>query len=139
MKTEKGEEEIKSRKYSVPLSLRHVLILIDGKSNAVKILEKGRGLPDIMNSLDELVTRGLIEALPSSEVDTMKADLIKAAKDILGAHAERVIKKVRGAPDTREGMMSAIDGCRKVVKLTIDERKAEDFTKRCSEILSRLQ
>ncbi|HDO21808.1 MAG TPA: hypothetical protein ENG86_03005, partial [Nitrospirae bacterium] len=68
MKTEKGEEEIKSRKYSVPLSLRHVLILIDGKSNAVKILEKGRGLPDIMNSLDELVTRGLIEALPSSEV-----------------------------------------------------------------------
>lgn len=59
-KTEKGREEIATRKYRLPLKLRTLLVMIDGEKTSGKLLQEMApfGLND--DSLNELITQGYI-------------------------------------------------------------------------------
>lgn len=137
-KTDKGEEELRIRKYGIPQHLRQVLIFVDGRSNIAKILEKAAGFPNVGRSLEELAQQGFIRLDETVTIGGIKSELIETAKQILGADAEKIISKIKDAPETKEGLQATISSCKKFVKLVIDEQKAEELIQKCSEIMSRL-
>ena len=137
-KTDKGEEELQTRKYNIPQNLRQVLILVDGKSNITKILEKAVRFPNVDQSLEELARQGFIRLDETVTIAGIKDELIATARQTLGADAEKVIAKIKNAPDSKEGIQATMNSCKKLVKLIIDEKKAEELIRMCSEIMARL-
>jgi hypothetical protein len=66
-KTDKGREEIATRKYQVPSRLRALLVLIDGKHDTEDLLKKVAGLGLNEQSVTELLDNGFIHALEIGE------------------------------------------------------------------------
>lgn len=128
-RTPKGAEEIETRKYGLPMTRRRVLILVDGKTNVAGILKNGAGLEHIEGSLEILEKEGFIASDTS-----LKDQLISIAKEVLGADAEKVIKKIREAPDNVHDLKAAAESCKKLVKLTISQKKAEELIARCTQV-----
>jgi DNA-binding PadR family transcriptional regulator len=137
-KTEKGMEEINSRKYGISQNLRHVLIFVDGKSDISKILEKGAGFPNIEQHLEDLASQGFIQSDDLTTISAIKDELIAVAQQTLGPDAEKIITKLRDAHETKEGLEETVSSCKRLVRLVIDEKKAEELMSRCSAILARL-
>lgn len=137
-KTAKGEEELRTRKYNLPQTLRQILIVIDGKSSIAKVLEKAAGFPNVGQSLEELAAQGFIQPDETITFAGIKDELISIARQTLGADAEKVIAKIKDAPNSKEGLEATMNSCKKYVKLVIDESKAEELIRKCSEIMSRL-
>ena len=78
-KTEKGREEILTRKYQLPSRMRSLLVLIDGKKTDAEIVEKISGLGLNQQSLQALVEQGLIQRV---SIDT-PTEFLFADDDIL--------------------------------------------------------
>jgi len=138
-KTAKGEEEISSRTYGLAPNLRRILILIDGVSDETKIMQKGSILPgDIKSSLQELARQEYIEAEKVLTIADIKNEMIRIAQETLGADAEKVIEKIRETPDDKESLVATVNRCKKIVKMIIDEKKADILMQQCSAILNEL-
>jgi len=45
-----------------------------------------------------------------------------------------VFIKIETAPDTKEAMEEVLNNCKKIVKLMIDEKKAEELIRKCNEL-----
>jgi len=137
LRTEKGEEELKTRKYGLSVRMRGVLILVDGNSSLEKIQMKAYGMPDVDSAIESLLDEGYIEPVADSEdgVAVLKSRWKEAAREILGDQAEKVVSRIEDAPDDMEGLRAAVEGSVKLVKLTIDEKKAEELMKKAEEIL----
>ncbi len=155
-KTSKGTHEIAERLFGLDLRLRRVLILVDGKASLGELLRRAAGIPDFLETLKVLVERGFVapvearaesaerdttrpsapDAAQSAAARTMQAQVIELARQLLGEHAERVVARLAsgGAGAAELGM--SIDACYKLIRLTIDEKKAEDFLRRARRILS---
>jgi hypothetical protein len=67
-KTEKGREEIATRKYQLPARLRTLLVMIDGRHPLETVLSKIGGLGLSGASVDELFEQGYIALVPGAEV-----------------------------------------------------------------------
>ncbi len=65
-KTEKGREEISTRKYQLPPRLRTLLVMIDGKQDAEDLLQKVGSLGIGEENITELLDNGFIKAMPAS-------------------------------------------------------------------------
>lgn len=155
-KTSKGTREIAERLFGLDLRLRRVLILVDGKASLGELLRRAAGIPDFLPTLQTLIERGFVEPVDgrvaSADVDatqppapdaahpagshTPQAEVIELARQLLGAHAEPVVARLAsgGAATAELGM--SVDACYKLIRLTIDERKADDFLRRARRILS---
>lgn len=161
-KTELGRERFEAR--SIPTSLRHALILVDGRSTLKELLKKGEGLEHLEDSFEMLEQMGLIasadqilaaavvaatqqqpakHATPATGTGSapgnapVKRMLVSLAMRILGNNAEKVIRKIEETADSSIALMHTIDSCGKVIKLTIDEKKAGEFVVAAKEILAR--
>ncbi len=71
-KTDKGREEIATRKWQLPSRMRSLLVLIDGKKSDAEIVQKIGGLGLNLQSLQELqdkefIQRVSVEALPAPD------------------------------------------------------------------------
>ena len=53
-RTEKGNFEMNSRKHQLPMRLRTVLILVDGKSNVNQLRDKASVISKLENFLEDL-------------------------------------------------------------------------------------
>jgi len=138
-KTEKGTEEINTRKYGLSQELRRVLIFIDGKSTVSKILVKAVGFANIEKHLEELARQGFVHAEEAGvSVATIKAELIATAQQILGPDAERIVGKLKKAHESKEALEDTVSNCKRLVRLVIDEKKADELVRRSTEILGKL-
>jgi hypothetical protein len=72
-KTDKGREEIATRKWHLPSRMRSLLVLIDGKKTDADIVQKIGGLGLNLQSLQELQDDGFIQRVhvESDQVDTI--------------------------------------------------------------------
>ncbi|HQU16047.1 MAG: hypothetical protein B7Z66_01020 [Chromatiales bacterium 21-64-14] len=165
VKTTKGKDEIERRSAGLAFKQRRVLILVDGKSTVADLQSKSAGMADLADVLEELLHAGYVEPVgggagavvsapiqsPAARADpgdsaasgaatpgaaAKKDRLIQVATEILGADGDKVIKKLRAAPDTDEGLRSCLDACRKVIRLTVDEAKADELYLRGRQTLS---
>ncbi|RJF96328.1 hypothetical protein [Noviherbaspirillum saxi] len=60
-KTDKGREEIATRKYHVASRLRTLLVMVDGKHSAEDLLHKVAGIGLTADNLNELLEQGFIQ------------------------------------------------------------------------------
>jgi hypothetical protein len=72
-KTEKGREEIATRKHHMPTRLRSVLVMVDGRQPLSALLPHLTKLGLDKGSIDELVEQGYIRSLPCAEDDIVVA------------------------------------------------------------------
>lgn len=85
-KTEKGREEISSRKYQLPSKLRPLLVMIDGKHGSEELLKRLAALGLNQENLNELLRLEFIApvAVPSQAAAT------EAHKDHLSATPQSI-------------------------------------------------
>lgn len=143
VKTEKGRERFEAR--DIPLPLRRALILVDGRSTLRELMKKGEGLEHLEDSFGMLEEMGLMAPLGSAAAaprpsapaqsasagtpadSAVKRELVGVAIKILGDKAEKIIRKIDETADSNTALLHTIDTCGKVIRLTIDEKKADAF------------
>lgn len=139
-RTAKGEEEFQHRTYHLNQLLRRVLILVDGKSPVSALIERGVGVSDVPTALQILAEEGFIrtteEATRSGAgVGDPKTELVALARALLGDAGAKVVKKIEESGNSPDALSQTVDACRKLIKLFIDESKADEFARRAKEIL----
>jgi hypothetical protein len=72
-KTDKGREEIATRKHQLPTRLRTLLVMIDGKQNEEELLKKVSGLGLTQESVSELLDNGFIQISAQAEPSVVPA------------------------------------------------------------------
>jgi tRNA threonylcarbamoyladenosine modification (KEOPS) complex Pcc1 subunit len=156
-KTSKGSEEIDSRRHHLPSALRTVLIMVDGKANLSDMMEACSSMPNFFESLMTLCDQGFIApkdqlgaiSVPGNDAGAppttpaavsldaaTKEKLVQLASVLLGMHANNVIKKIESSANDREAIAAAVNSCFKLIKLAIDENKADEFLNSARAILS---
>jgi hypothetical protein len=152
VKTEKGKERFDAR--DIPTTLRHALILVDGRSTLHELLKKGAGLENLVDSFEMLEEMGLMApagsiaamspapsagqaAQSTAGATPVKRQLLALAIRVLGDKAEKVIRKIDETADSNAALMHIIDSCGKVIMLTIDEKKAEEFVVAAKAIMAK--
>lgn len=148
-KTDKGIEELKTRVYGLPLTLRTALILVDGKADVEGLYKKAPSLTGIEECLGTLLKEGFIQA--SSDTNTaimVSDDLVTRAKweivemvgSVLGEEtSHRATKRFTAVADTQVAIKQALNECGQFIALTIDEEKARIVQERGLEILSKIK
>ena len=146
-KTPQGAEALARQDHDLPRTLRHALILVDGRSTVEKLEHRGSMIPDFPGALRELVARGLVVPVGHGGPPTgpggaangriLVNALVAAAEGILGDKAGKVVRKIEEAGHTREELLAAIEGCYKLIRLTIDEARAEEFRAAAKGVISR--
>jgi sarcosine oxidase gamma subunit len=140
VKTGKGVEEIKSRAFGLPQNLRSLLIMVDGSASLAGLLRRVAQVPKAEESLSWLLREGFVEtvapgspraaaAAPTTSRMGPKQMLVVLSRDLLGADATKVVQRLDEAGDTPAELAAAVERCHKLIKLTIDEKKAEQFLK----------
>lgn len=142
-RTGKGESELHHRTHQIGRNLRVALILVDGRSTIRQLVqEKGAGLPDVKQSLCQLLEEGFLaigdDETGSDLIESARAELIAVARELLGDDGKRVVAQLQEAPADKEAILAVVDKCKKLVKLAIDESKAEQLFRRCRGIIDRL-
>jgi hypothetical protein len=138
--TPKGEEEFAHRRHHLNQVLRRVLIMIDGKSSVARLIERGTGLSDVPTALQILASEGFIRTVEEasrgeSGVGNPKTEIIALARAMFGDRGAKVVKKIEDSADAPQTLSQAIDSCRKLICLFIDEQRADEFARRAKEIL----
>ncbi len=65
--------------------------------------------------------------------------LLRTVREVLGSSdAEKVQKRLDDAPNTRGGLEAALERCCKLIRLTIDEKKAKEVEQRCRSIIEKM-
>lgn len=142
LKTPKGETEISTREYKLNHALRYVLILVNGKSTVGEILSKGAGLPNIRDALSQLAAQQFIHTIADAANQNSqdpyqdpKNEIIDMVKKLLGTHAAPVIRKFHESAGTTEALVETTNACKRLIKIAIDDQKAEDFARHAQEII----
>jgi len=149
-KTPLGAEALNGQGAELPRALRHALILVDGRSTVEKLVQRASMIPEFPAALRELVARGLVapaggtSASPGLRAGSapgagnpLAASIIAAAQAILGDQAGKVVKKLEDAGGSRETLAAAVDSSYKLIRLTIDESRAEEFRKAARNLMGR--
>lgn len=147
-KSPKGREEIEQRGRTLTQGQRAVLILLDGKSTLRDLLNRYQSIPTFADDVRLLFEQGYVEdaAPPKSEASARQGDagpegqilqLITLATRLLGDHAAGVVARLRKAGDRQEDLTVCMDACYKLIRLTIDEGKAEQFRQHGRRLIGR--
>jgi len=140
IKTTKGIEEIKSRAHGLPQHLRALLIMADGTLSISTLMSRTPQAAQAEESIAWLVREGFAQAVPGTRTPMPAARasnltselpprqmLLAMARELLGPDATRVLQRLEEAPDSPAELAAAVDRCHKFIKLTLDEKKAEQF------------
>ena len=149
-KTPQGAEALARQDHDLPRHLRHALILVDGRSTVAKLEQRGAIIPDFPAALRELVARGLVSpvghggpptgpggAAAAANSHAILNGLVAAAESILGDKAAKVVKKIEESGHSREDYLAAVESCYKLIRLTIDEVRAEEFRTAAKGVIAR--
>ena len=149
-RTPQGAEALNKPDHDLPRTLRHALILIDGRSTVAKLEQRGAVIPEFPAALRELVARGLVAPVGHNATasyvaahnggaadQSLSRALVGLAESILGQGSAKVVKKLEDAGGTREALSVAVEGCYKLIRLTIDESRAEEFRSAAKALIAR--
>lgn len=146
-KTSKAVSELAQRTGALPQKLRPVLIVIDGRTELSELLRLYSAIPDFKEHLTWMLQNGFIQPLGVSQVahkgdatvgggmqqavrsssGPISTALIELAHELLGAQADSVVKRIQDTEETREALTHTLERCHKLIRLSIDESKAEQF------------
>jgi hypothetical protein len=149
-RTPQGAEALNKPDHDLPRALRHALILIDGRSTVSKLEQRGAVIPEFPAALRELVARGLVTPVGHNVTasyvaahnggapdQSLSRGLVGLAESILGEGSAKVVRKLEDAGSSREALSVAVEGCYKLIRLTIDESRAEEFRSAAKALIAR--
>ena len=146
-RTRKGEEILLSHGHDISVNQRRALLAIDGKTTVADLAKKVFWVSDVIAVLDGLYAKGFIHddisMIPTEASQAegagilLKLQLAGIAKELLGNNAERIIKKLEDADSTPESLEQALLGCKKLIKLTINEEMADTFLQRALQVIGK--
>ena len=127
-KTDKGREEIETRKYKLEQRLRAVLITVNGKLTAGELASQFSQASDINAQLEKLLREGFVqEPLDDSarlkQVQTELSALISAA---LGPGGDNIALKIEGAKSVAE-LRAYVESRREMLDGALGKDKAAAF------------
>lgn len=68
---------------------------------------------------------------------------IPVSRDILGVHADKIVKKIEGSADGKEALGATLRNCIELVRLVVDEKNTLNLesatSRRSSEVDMRVQ
>lgn len=153
VKTRKGQEELAQRSGALSQKQRSMLILVDGKTPSSTLINRCAFFSNCSEQLNWLLEQGYIEpcsavakasrAVPSGQLPTSPAAatsareaLIALAQTLLGNHAGTVVRRLQESPDNPDALKATLERCHKLIRLSIDERKAEHFLQQGTSLLT---
>ena len=80
-KTDKGREEIATRKYQLPTRLRTLLVMVDGKQSDEELLKKVAGIGLTQESISELLDNGFIQLAAQPAPAPIETPVAQAAPE----------------------------------------------------------
>ena len=90
-KTEKGLEELSTRKYKLDSRLRTILIVVNGRSTAGDLLSRFDQIDDVEVAVGRLLSEGFIKELTSgASFKTLRGELAHAITNALGPDGDSV-------------------------------------------------
>lgn len=97
VKTDKGAEEIATRKYKLDPKLRTLLIMVNGTASAAQLAQKFAGIGDIQPLLARLAKDGYVKEAGNAgggDIKSVRMEVARALYDILGPEAEAMTMKI---------------------------------------------
>lgn len=138
-RTRKGEEILLSHGRELSANQRRALLVVNGKATLAELGATVFWVSDVVATLEELLALGYIDdqaladgsiVQPADSGPSLKSRLAAIAHELLGEHAQRIIRKVEESEDTPEALEQVLTGCKKLIKLTISEEMADTFLQR---------
>ena len=138
VKTDKGQQEVQSRAFGLPLRSRTLLIMVDGRSTAGTIIEKGKvaGNPAAYAAMQDLETQGFIVAAsagappesgpPERSLASVRRYAIAQMRALPGPHGPAFVERLESAAD-RGTLMTMLERCRNAVQIATNEEGAKRF------------
>jgi hypothetical protein len=148
-RTPAGEAALARHDHGLPMALRRVLILVDGHSDGTALRAKAP-YPDLETALEALLAQGLVgapgqaAAAPRAPANdgtagssaAIRQALFELCREVLGdAKAEAVASRVLTAGDEPGAVAAAFAKTVSVVRLTVDEGKANEIKRRGEPLL----
>jgi len=99
-KTEKGIEEIQTRKYHLDQRLRTLLIVVNGQLTAGQLIERFSRLGDVEPLLKQLLEQGFVQGAASADFKNIRLQLSQALSDALGPDGDPVIMQLEACKTT---------------------------------------
>jgi hypothetical protein len=118
------------------------------------LLQKCSFISECKEHLEWLERNGLIEAVGTTNAPgaiapdappipsqapvaiSPKKALIQLAQELLGAHSGAVVQRLQDSGDQHDALVQTLERCHKLIRLSIDEKKAEQFRQRGSALLA---
>lgn len=146
LKTEKGQQEIRTRAHGLSQKLRTLLIMVDGKSTVGQLLARFPGVSEIEANLKALVDQGFVQLAGSTAPAAAPAPapaapaaaetqgqalsaLTRMLIESLGPDADMVTGDLERAR-TRADADAAIGRCTRMLEGLAGPRKAAAFDER---------
>lgn len=146
-RTRKGEEMLVTHGHDISTNQRRALLVVDGKTTVANLEKNVFWVSDVISALEELYALGLIHdgvstinaeaGMDGGAGRQLKVQLAAIARELLGGNAERIIKKMEEADGTPDALEQALLGCKKLIKLTINEELADTFLQRGRKVIGK--
>lgn len=153
IKTQKGMVEITQRSGMLSQKQRSMLIMVDGKTPTSALVSKCAFFSSCSEQLNWLLENGYIESSAASAKamassaplvgapflgrETSARDaLIALGNELLGSHADAVVRRLQETPETLDALQTTVARCHKLIRLSIDEKKAALFLQQGTAILA---
>jgi hypothetical protein len=104
VKTEKGVEEIETRKHKLDSKLRTLLIVVNGKSTAAELVQNFAQRGDVTPLLERLLAEGFVReaAGPSEGFKDVRVQLAQLLTDALGPPGDAFVLKLEECQSPEE-------------------------------------
>ncbi|MBI3562991.1 MAG: hypothetical protein HY080_14870 [Gammaproteobacteria bacterium] len=158
VRTAKGKAALETKQSALDQRQRFVLVMVDGHNNLTQISNKGLPLPDLMREVNGLMRDGYIKTLshfnpsppPSTPHKTasmpkiqtpalIRQELIRTLRLMLDDDSDAFIDKIENTPANTTALTNVANTCVKLVRLTLDETKADKLQGQFKIILSKLR
>jgi len=134
-KTDKGAEEIATRKYKLDAKLRALLIMVNGTASVAQLAQKFPGM-DIQQPLVQLEKDGYVRASAGAaagggDIRKVRIEVSRALTDILGPQAESMAMKIEECA-TLDALRAHLDAKKEMLTSALGRRAPEFWAKATS-------
>jgi hypothetical protein len=130
-KTEKGVEEIGTRKYRLEQKLRTILIVVNGKATAAELLQKFESIGDVRPMIEQLLAGGFVReatAPSGAEFKDIRIELSHALTDAMGPAGDAITLQLEECKDFDE-LRAFVEARRASLEGALGVRAARFFAK----------
>ena len=102
-KTEKGVEEVETRKHKLDQRLRNILIVANGKATGAELVQKFQQIGDVTPVLEQLLAGGFIREVASeADFKEVRVALAQSLTDALGPQGDPIVMQLEGCKSPEE-------------------------------------